>query len=111
MTSEPAVIHVVDDDVSFRTAIARLLGSLGYQVALYESAAQLLERRPTDGRGCILLDVQMEGLNGIELQDVLAERGNILPIVFLTGHGDRRACAPSRRALRIFCPNRSPRRY
>jgi FixJ family two-component response regulator len=88
MTSEPAVIHVVDDDASFRTAIARLLDSLGYKVAVYDSAAELLERRPSDGRGCILLDVQMEGLNGIELQDVLAELGNTLPIVFLTGHGD-----------------------
>ncbi|SDR64281.1 two component transcriptional regulator, LuxR family [Rhizobiales bacterium GAS113] len=88
MTGVAAVIRVVDDDASFRTAIARLLEALGYQVALFASAAQLLEERLTDEPGCILLDVQMEGLNGIELQNVLAELGNILPIVFLTGHGN-----------------------
>jgi FixJ family two-component response regulator len=88
MTGAPAVIHVVDDDASFRTAVARLFEGLGYKVALYESAAGLLERRPSDERGCILLDVHMEGLSGIQLQQVLGRLGSTLPIVFLTGHGD-----------------------
>ena len=82
------IIHVVDDDELFRKAIARLLQSLGYKVALYESADRLLEKRPRDEMGCILLDLQMEGTNGIQLQQRLAELGNKLPIVFLTGHGD-----------------------
>ena len=82
------IIHVVDDDELFRKAIARLLQSLGYKVALYESADRLLEKRPSDEMGCILLDLQMEGTNGIQLQQRLAELGNKLPIVFLTGHGD-----------------------
>jgi FixJ family two-component response regulator len=82
------VIHVVDDDSSFRSAIARLLNAAGYEVALYETSQQLLEKPPTSMSDCILLDVQMSGLSGPQLQDRLSELGNRLPIVFLTGHGD-----------------------
>ena len=83
------VIHVVDDDESFRTAIARLLRAAGYDVAVYESAQLLLERLPDDGvAGCVLLDVQIPGLSGPELQTRLAALGSALPIVFLTGHAD-----------------------
>jgi FixJ family two-component response regulator len=81
------VVHVVDDDPSFRTAIADLLSACGYRVATYESAGQLLETLP-GGSGCILLDLQMPGLSGAQLQSRLAELGNRLPIVFLTGYGD-----------------------
>jgi FixJ family two-component response regulator len=88
MIAELPVVHIVDDDGSFRTAIARLLRASGYQVALYESARELLEKAPGMGPGCILLDVRMPGLSGPELQARLAETGNALPIVFLTGHGD-----------------------
>jgi FixJ family two-component response regulator len=82
------VVHIVDDDASFRLAIERLLRASGYQVALYESATQLLEKQPSAGPGCILLDIQMPGLDGLQLQDRLCEMGSVLPIVFLTGHGD-----------------------
>ena len=82
------VIHVVDDDSSFRCAIARLLNAAGYEVALYETSQQLLEKPPTRMTDCILLDVQMSGLSGPQLQDRLSQLGNRLPIVFLTGHGD-----------------------
>jgi FixJ family two-component response regulator len=82
------VIHVVDDDAAFRAAVARLLHASRYRVALYESAARLLETPPGNEAGCILLDVRMPGLSGPELQARLAETGNPLPIVFLTGHGD-----------------------
>jgi FixJ family two-component response regulator len=88
VTTAPPIVHVVDDDASFRTAIARLLGASGYQVALYGSASELLEKLPGGGPGCILLDVKMSGLNGPQLQERLAEIGLKLPIVFLTGHGD-----------------------
>jgi FixJ family two-component response regulator len=84
-----ALIHIVDDDESFRTTLGRLLRTCGYEVALYESANQLLEQLPDEaGRSCILLDVEIPGLSGPELQNRLAERGSTLPIVFLTGHGD-----------------------
>lgn len=83
-----AVVHIVDDDLSFRTAVGRVLRAAGYQVCRYESARQLLENLPTATRGCILLDVQMPGLNGPELQEALGKMGFELPIIFLTGHGD-----------------------
>jgi RNA polymerase sigma factor (sigma-70 family) len=87
MTAAQPVIHVVDDDAPFRTAVARLLRAAGYQVALYESGDHLLADPPGSGPGCILLDMRMSGLSGFELQDRLAKLDNILPIVFLTGHG------------------------
>jgi len=83
------LVHVVDDDASFRTAIERRLKHAGYEVETYSSAQHLLDRQPGVERpGCILLDVQMPGLNGLELQDRLIELGSILPIVFVTGHSD-----------------------
>lgn len=86
--AEHATIHVVDDDLSFRKAIGRVLQASDFQVKLYESAAHLLASLPTPTRGCILLDVQMPGLNGPQLQEELAKIGFELPIIFLTGHGD-----------------------
>ena len=88
MIKLPRVIHVVDDDAAFRTMIARLLRASGYQIALYESAHRLLEAPLRGNPGCILLDVRKPGRSGPELQERLAERGNRLPIIFLTGHGD-----------------------
>jgi FixJ family two-component response regulator len=88
MTTGADLIHVVDDDKSFRTAVGRLLRASGYSVALYESAEQLLQAAPGAEPGCILLDIRMAGLDGLELQDRLAGLDCILPIVFLTGHGD-----------------------
>lgn len=85
----PGLVHVVDDDASFRTAIERRLKLSGYDVATYASAQHLLDRlREGEARGCILLDVQIPGLSGPELQGRLNERGSTLPIVFLTGHAD-----------------------
>ncbi len=83
-----AVIHVIDDDASFRTAIGRLLRASGYQATMYESGEQFLTNPPSSGPGCILLDIRMTGLGGLELQGHLNELGAMLPIVFLTGHGD-----------------------
>lgn len=82
------VIHIVDDDKSFRTAVARLLETSGFCVASYESAEEILAHLPISEPGCILLDLQMPGLSGLELQSRLAEMAPILPVVFLTGHGD-----------------------
>ena len=85
----PGLIHVVDDDASFRKAIERRLKLAGYEVATYRSAQQLLERLPDNREaGCILLDVRIPGMSGPELQSRLSDLGITLPIVFLTGHED-----------------------
>jgi|SRR6516165_4077266 FixJ family two-component response regulator len=88
MTNVVPIIHVVDDDASFRQAIGEVLNACGYRVALYESASQLLETPLSGEPACILLDVQMAGLSGPQLQAHLAEQECRLPIVFVTGHGD-----------------------
>src|SRR5256714_112056 len=85
----PGLVHVIDDDASFRTAVARRLKLAGYDVETYSSAQQLLDRLPdAETPGCILLDVQMPGLSGLELQSRLIERGSTMPIVFVTGYAD-----------------------
>ncbi len=88
MASAAPTVHIVDDDAPFRTAVRRVLDASGYRVALYDSAEQLLAKLPAGEPGCILLDVRMPGLSGPQLQERLAELGNRVPIVFLTGHGD-----------------------
>jgi RNA polymerase sigma factor (sigma-70 family) len=83
------IVHVVDDDASFRTAIERRLRLAGYTVATYPSAQQLLDELPDeDAPACILLDVRIPGLSGPELQDRLGRLGSTLPIVFLSGYAD-----------------------
>ncbi|MFK4726656.1 response regulator transcription factor [Bradyrhizobium niftali] len=85
----PGLVHVVDDDASFRTAIERRLKLAGYDVATYASSQDLLDRLPREElQSCILLDVQMPGLTGPDLQTRLHELGSTVPIVFLTGHAD-----------------------
>lgn len=87
----PGLVHIVDDDVSFRTAIRRRLELAGYEVMTYSSAQELLDQRPDGTRpGCILLDVRMPNLSGPELQQHLGELGSTLPIVFLSARADVR---------------------
>jgi FixJ family two-component response regulator len=86
-----AVVHIVDDDESFRVSTGRLLRASGYAVESYKSAEQLLQQLPGDaGPSCILLDIRIPGLTGPELQDRLSALGSRLPIIFLTGHADIR---------------------
>ena len=83
------LIHIVDDDASFRTAIGRLLQTSGYRVVQFESGKTYLDGLPPPEEPCcILLDLKMSGLDGLGLQERLAELGSVSPIVFLTGHGD-----------------------
>src|SRR5436305_2710614 len=87
MTGAP-VIHIVDDDASFRTGISRLLKISGYEVAEHESAASFLGALETARPGCILLDVKMPDFGGLRLQEELAKLSHSWPIIFMTGHGD-----------------------
>ena len=87
--SEPKeIVFVVDDDASVLKGLRRLLAAAGLEVAGFESPQQFLERFDPGAPGCLVLDLAMPGLNGMELQQELAARGSTLPIVFLTGHGD-----------------------
>jgi FixJ family two-component response regulator len=81
-------VHIVDDDASFLSATARLLRASGFTVATFASAAAFLERRDADAPGCVLADIQMPGMTGLELQAALVHSANPLPLVFLTGQGD-----------------------
>ncbi|WP_354129941.1 response regulator [Bradyrhizobium sp. RT3b] len=82
------MIHVVDDDFSFRSAISRVLKISGYQVADYDSAAVFLQNIKDAKPGCLLLDVQMPSLGGLQLQEELAKLSPDWPIIFMTAHGD-----------------------
>src|SRR6202047_3050407 len=88
MTTGGPVIHIVDDDASFRAAISRVLNASGYEVAAYESAACFLRDIENANPGCILLDVQMPALGGLQLQEELAKLSHGWPIIFMTGHAD-----------------------
>src|SRR4030088_838492 len=86
-----ATIHVVDDNTLFRNSVARLLRASGYQAAIYESGQDFLTKLPFSEAGCILLDLQMAGMDGFELQERLTKGGNNLPNIVLNAHGDIRA--------------------
>jgi len=88
MNARPPTIHIVDDDDSFRRAVSRLLQAAGFAVQDYASAGQFLLTRAEAMPGCVLLDVHMPGLDGLELQAALAKADAPLPVVFVTGHGD-----------------------
>lgn len=88
MNRAGTLIHVVDDDAALRGALARLLGAAGFMVATYDCAASFLAAPPSDTPGCILLDMHMPGLSGLQLQQYLLEVHSPLPVVFLTGQGD-----------------------
>lgn len=82
------VIHIVDDDASFRNALSRVLKASGYAVVDYDSAADFLQGIREAVPGCVLLDVQMPAFGGLELQQELTKLSHHWPIVFMTGHGD-----------------------
>jgi FixJ family two-component response regulator len=81
-------VFVIDDDNQVRTSLARLLRSAGWEVEVFASAQAFTQRLPFDGVGCVLLDVQMPGMSGPELQKEMLATGVSLPIVYLTGHAD-----------------------
>lgn len=84
----PLHVHLVDDDASFRTSMSRLLRASGYAVRTYASASAFLSELTPDTDGCVIADLNMPGLSGLELQDALTRTGQSMPIVFLTGFGD-----------------------
>lgn len=81
-------VFVVDDDAAVRDALKLLLRSVGHAVETYGSAQEFLEAYGEDRPGCLVLDIRMPGMSGLELQQKLNEKHSILPIIFITGHGD-----------------------
>lgn len=88
MTQTEPTVRIVDDDPSFLTAASRLLRASGFAVMTFSSASGFLAQLGTDTPGCVVADLQMPGMNGLDLQSALAQSSNPLPILFLTGHGD-----------------------
>jgi FixJ family two-component response regulator len=87
--SEPeAVVFVVDDDASVREAMRRLLKSVGLRAEVFGSTAEFLQSKLPDGPRCLVLDVRLPGLSGLDFQTELAKANIHIPIVFMTGHGD-----------------------
>jgi FixJ family two-component response regulator len=88
MSNKPETIFIVDDDRAVLTGLSRLLRSAGFVVESFDSPQEFLEKHDPQAHGCLLLDVAMPGLNGLELQEALLKRASRIPIIFLTGHGN-----------------------
>jgi two-component system, LuxR family, response regulator FixJ len=88
MSTAAATVHIVDDDASFLAATSRLLKASGFAVKTFSSAAEFLKQREMGSAGCVVADLQMPGMNGLELQATLARSRSPLPVLFLTGNGD-----------------------
>lgn len=88
MSDLPQTVFVVDDDPSFLASMSRWLRAFGYSVESYSSATDFLTHRPSQAVGCVITDLRMPGMGGMELQQALERSGNPLPIIFLTGYGD-----------------------
>lgn len=88
MSTSKGTVFVVDDEELVRRGLNRLLRAAGYQVETFSSAREFLDRVTASDVCCLVLDVQMPDLNGLELQETLAQAGRSVPIVFITGHGD-----------------------
>jgi FixJ family two-component response regulator len=86
--SDDPLVLIVDDDAKVREALAELLASVGLETACFGAARELLDSSLPDRPGCLVLDVRLPGLSGLDFQNHLASNGNAKPIVFLTGHGD-----------------------
>lgn len=82
------IIHIIDDDGSVRDSLEDLLASVGLQVRLFTSASEFLRAGRADAPGCLVLDVRMPGMSGLELQQEMDRSGVRLPIIFITAHGD-----------------------
>jgi FixJ family two-component response regulator len=86
--SSPPIAHIVDDDSAVRDSLLLWLGMRGIRCQAYESAESFLDVARPDGRGCVLIDLRLEGIDGLQLQAELVARGITMPVIFVTGHGD-----------------------
>lgn len=109
MSESVPVLYVVDDDDSFLTAVSRLLRAAGYAVRTYSKAEEFLAQL-ADTPGCLIADLHMPGLSGLDLQEALTRAGHTLPVIFLTGHGDIPTTVRAmRRGAEDFLTKRAPK--
>ncbi len=110
MNDGKPIVRLVDDDESFLTAAARMLRASGFAVKTYASAVEFLAQPELDVPGCVLVDLQMPGLSGLDLQEALAKAGNLLPVIFLSGRGDIPTTVQAmRRGAEDFLTKRAPK--
>ena len=113
MSGAGPIVFVVDDDASVRAALDSLFRSVGLVVRSFGSAQEFLREPPADGPACLVVDVRLPGMSGLDLQRQLAERDSAPPIIIITGHGDipmtvarcvpaRWSSSPSPSAIKIF---------
>jgi two-component system response regulator FixJ len=110
MSATEPTVHIVDDDASFLTAASRLLRASGFAVKTFSSASDFLAQRDIDAPGCVVADLRMPGLDGLDLQSALAQTRNPLPLLFLTGQGDITSTVSAMRAgAEDFLEKRAPK--
>jgi FixJ family two-component response regulator len=88
MTESQSIVFVVDDDASLREALKSLIRSVGLQVEAFGSAQEFLQKKRPDLPSCLILDIRLPGIGGLDFQRKLAEADIFIPIIFITGHGD-----------------------
>src|SRR5246127_5798601 len=98
MMTPTAMVFVIDDDASMRKSLKRLLDAADHQTELFKSASEFLARSAHPGPSCVVVDVRMPELNGIDFQKALIEGGREEQLVFITGHGDVPMCAQAMKA-------------
>src|SRR6266550_3191501 len=98
MIPPKSLVFAIDDDASVRKGVARLLRSAGHKSEIFESASGFLTRPPHTGPACVILDVRMPALNGMDLQETLIQHRRDEQLVFITGHGDIPMCAQAMKA-------------
>src|SRR5439155_6829430 len=98
MVTPDSLTFLIDDDASVRKGVSRLLRSAGYKSEAFESASDFLTRTEHPGPSCVMVDVRMPGLNGMDLQETIIQHGREEQLVFITGHGDISMCAQAMKA-------------
>ncbi len=98
MIPKNSLVFAIDDDPSVRKGLTRLLRSAGYKSEIFESASDFLEREQHAGPACVIVDVRMPGINGMDLQETLIQRRREEQLIFITGHGDISMCAQAMKA-------------
>ena len=112
ISERPGTVFIIDDDASFLRSVSRLLRASGYAVRTFGSAREFLDELGPDQHGCVIVDLQMPGLDGLELQRALRQSSNPLPVIFLSGQGDIPSTVRAmRHGAEDFLTKRAPKEH